>query len=78
MGVRDETEGMLKDLPLSIHKLVPAEMRGATRHWFNRYYAWEIGFNFHNTPILKPGERSGPPEFVGIGVQKAGPPGGGD
>ena len=63
---------MLKDLPLSIHKLVPAEMRGATRHWFNRYYAWEIGFNFHDTPILKPGERNGPPEFVGIGVQKAG------
>lgn len=37
-----------------------------------RLYAWELGYDHHSTPKLLPGEETGPPEFVGIGVQKAG------
>ena len=36
-----------------------------------RYAPWEVGFDF-TPPPLGPGEESGPPDFVGIGVQKAG------
>ena len=32
---------------------------------------WEEGFDF-TPPALRPGEEAGPPDFVGIGVQKAG------
>lgn len=32
---------------------------------------WEDGFDF-TPPELGPGERAGPPDFVGVGVQKAG------
>jgi hypothetical protein len=71
-AVRDESASALRDLPLSLHKLVPADMRRATRHRFGRYYAWEVDFDFHATPPLERRESYGPPEFVGIGVQKAG------
>jgi hypothetical protein len=63
---------MLRDLPLGVHKTVPPGARRAFRHRLGRYYAWEVGFNFHDTPPLAAGEVDGPPEFVGIGVQKAG------
>jgi len=36
-----------------------------------RYAPWEGGFDF-TPPRLAPGELVGPPDFVGIGVQKAG------
>jgi hypothetical protein len=35
------------------------------------YAPWEGGFDF-SPPATSPGERTGPPDFVGIGVQKAG------
>ncbi len=33
---------------------------------------WEAGFDQHDTPALQAGEVSGPPDFIGIGVQRAG------
>jgi hypothetical protein len=36
-----------------------------------RYAPWEAGFDF-TPPAPAPGEEVGPPDFVGIGVQKAG------
>ncbi len=40
-------------------------------HGFGRFAPWEAGFDF-TPPDLEPGEETGPPDFVGIGVQKAG------
>lgn len=38
---------------------------------FGTFAPWEDGFDF-SPPTLAPGERAGPPDFVGVGVQKAG------
>ncbi len=51
-------------------KLPPA-VRLAVLHARGRYAPWEAGFDF-TPPALEDGEVCGPPEFVGIGVQKAG------
>jgi hypothetical protein len=40
-------------------------------HGLGRFAPWESGFDF-TPPSLEPGETAGPPDFVGIGVQKAG------
>lgn len=72
MGLREGVGKALRDLPLGIHKVTPPGVRQALRHRVGLYYAWEKGFDFHNTPELGPGETNGPPDFIGIGVQKAG------
>ncbi len=46
-------------------------MRSAVLHRFGYFAPWEDGFDF-TPPTLAPGERPGAPDFVGIGVQKAG------
>ncbi len=38
---------------------------------FGRFEPWEDGFDF-TPPALHEGESAGPPDFVGVGVQKAG------
>src|ERR1700694_1007521 len=73
MGVRQAVAEALKDLPRGIHHAVPAGVRRNLRHYLGHYYAWEAGFNHHAAPILEAGEVNGPPDFVGVGVQKAGP-----
>ena len=45
--------------------------RSAVLHRIGRFAPWEDGFDF-SPPELGPGETAGPPDFVGIGVQKAG------
>lgn len=50
---------------------LPYGPRTALLHRFGRYAPWEEGFDF-TAPALGPGEVAGAPEFVGIGVQKAG------
>jgi hypothetical protein len=72
MGLREELARVLRDLPPGVHKVTPPSARRALRHRLGRYYAWEVGFDFHDTPALQAGEVDGPPDFVGIGVQKAG------
>jgi hypothetical protein len=51
-------------------KLPPAARRSIL-HAFGKYAPWEDGFNA-TAPPAEPGEVAGPPDFVGIGVQKAG------
>jgi hypothetical protein len=72
MGIREVTVKTLKDLPLGVHQIVPPGIRRDLRHRLGRYYRYEAEFDFHDTPPLGPREVDGPPEFVGIGVQKAG------
>ncbi len=72
MGLRRRAAEALRDLPAGWHESVPPALRRALRHRLDRYYAWELGYDHHRTPELEPGEVNGPPDFVGIGVQKAG------
>lgn len=51
-------------------KLPPAARR-ALLHKVGRFAPWEEGFDFA-PPVLGPDEEVGPPDFVGIGAQKAG------
>ena len=50
--------------------MLPPEQRADLRRWFGRYHAWESGFEF-TPPSPRPGEVSGPPDFVGVGVPMA-------
>ncbi|HYA68666.1 MAG TPA: sulfotransferase [Acidimicrobiales bacterium] len=50
---------------------LPATTRRSILHRWGRFAPWEEGFDF-TPPALGPGEVPGPPDFVGIGVQKAG------
>jgi hypothetical protein len=51
--------------------LLPFRSRRTVLHAFGRFAPWEPGFDF-TPPSLGHGERAGPPDFVGIGAQKAG------
>jgi len=50
---------------------LPPSQRLAVLHALGKYAPWEDGFDF-TPPALHDGEQIGPPDFVGIGVQKAG------
>ena len=63
MSMRDHLRGGLAHLPPGARRQV--------LHALGRYAPWEVGFDF-TPPSLRPGEEAGPPDFVGIGVQKAG------
>lgn len=72
MGLRARAAEALRDLPPGIHQSIPPTVRRALRHRLDRYYAWEAGYDHHRAPPLGPDEASGPPDYIGIGVQKAG------
>jgi len=61
----------LHRLPARAHALLPPAQRADLRHRLGRYYAWEEGFDL-SPPALRPGEASGPPDFVGVGVPMGG------
>ena len=50
---------------------LPPTVRSALLHARGDYEPWEAGFDF-TPPALGPGEAAGPPDFVGVGMQKAG------
>ena len=50
---------------------LPPNARTVLLHARGHYAPWEAGFDF-TPPAPGPGEVIGPPEFVGVGVQKAG------
>ena len=50
---------------------LPAPARRSILHALGKYAPWEDGFD-PTPPRAEPGEVTGPPDFVGIGVQKAG------
>ena len=69
-GVGD-VRGTLRDLARSKFSSLPAPMRRAVLHARGRFAPWEDGFDF-TPPRPAPEEVIGAPDFVGIGVQKAG------
>jgi hypothetical protein len=72
VSAHERAARLLRRLPGGIHEAVPFAARRSLRHRLGYYYAWEAAFDHHRTPVLEQGEENGPPEFVGIGVQKAG------
>jgi Sulfotransferase family len=50
---------------------LPRSVRVAILHRLGRFAPWEEQFDFA-PPVTPVGETTGPPDFVGIGVQKAG------
>ncbi len=63
MTLRDLLRGRFAQLSPGVRRHV--------LHRLGRYAPWEVGFDF-TPPSLGAGEEIGPPDFVGIGVQKAG------
>ena len=69
---REWAERVARALPASVRGVVPQNLRGTLRDRFGQRNMWEPGFDHHDTPALRPGEVGGPPDFIGIGVQRAG------
>ncbi len=67
---RAEQRGWRRMAVPAFAKLPPAARRSIL-HAFGRYAPWEDGFDA-NPPEPGPDETTGPPDFVGIGAQKAG------
>jgi hypothetical protein len=67
---RDEAWGMRR-IAVPVFAKLPAPARRTILHAFNRYAPWEDGFDPTPPPARKD-EITGPPDFVGIGAQKAG------
>ncbi len=63
MSMRDRARTQFARLPPGVRRRV--------LHQLGRYAPWEPAFDF-TPPPLEPGEVIGPPDFVGIGAQKAG------
>lgn len=61
----------LRSVVAAAVRRLPTRVRLGLLHRLGRYAPWEEGFDF-TPPLPAPGERVGPPDFVGIGVQKAG------
>ena len=57
--------------PGALRRGMPRAWRDGLRSRIGPFAPWEAGFT-HTPPALGPGESAGPPDFVGIGVQKAG------
>ena len=59
-------------LPARWRSLVPRAIRESVRQRIGPFAPWEAGFAHEPPPPLAAGHRPAPPDFVGIGVQKAG------
>jgi len=57
--------------PGTLRRSVPRVVRDAVRGRVGPFAPWEVGYA-HTPPPPGPGEVVGPPDFVGIGAQKAG------
>lgn len=62
---------MRSDKAAELFLKLPRGVRVAILHRLGRFAPWEEQFNF-DPPATPVGETTGPPDFVGIGVQKAG------
>ncbi len=50
---------------------LPPSVQQTALHAFGKFAPWEPGFD-HRAPVVEPHLLVGPPDFVGVGVQKAG------
>jgi hypothetical protein len=74
-GYDDSACGEGRNGPMNVLRrgflALPPHVRHAALHGLGRYAPWEAGFDF-TPPEKNPNDEVGPPDFVGIGVQKAG------
>jgi len=70
-GERNEDVMNMRDRSREVFARLPPAFRRRVLHRLGRYAPWEAEFDF-TPPTPGPGEEAGPPDFVGIGVQKAG------
>ena len=71
VGLRTALGQALHRAPQGLRQGLPRPVRDRVRRRIGPFAPWEAGFT-HTPPALGPRERAGPPDFVGIGVQKAG------
>jgi hypothetical protein len=71
MTLRSSAGRALYALPGGLRKVLPQSAREAVRRRTGPFAPWESGFD-HRPPKPAAGERPAAPDFVGIGVQKAG------
>jgi hypothetical protein len=71
MALQNAIGQLLYRLPRRIRERLPRNFRDSIRHRIGPFAPWEAGFA-HTPPVLQLGEASGPPDFVGIGAQRAG------
>jgi len=71
VGLRTALGQALHRAPEGLRRGLPRTVRDRVRRRIGPFAPWEAGYA-PNPPALGAGERAGPPDFVGIGVQKAG------
>jgi hypothetical protein len=71
MNLRTATGRALYALPGGVRRAMPAPVRDAVRRRVGPFAPWEDGFD-HRPPEPEAGTCPAPPDFVGIGAQKAG------
>ena len=71
MALRTALGKALYRAPDGLRKVLPRTVRDGVRRRVGPFAPWEAGFA-HVAPVPEPGDDPGPPDFVGIGVQKAG------
>ena len=71
VGLRTALGQALHRAPEGLRRGLPRTVRDHIRRRIGPFAPWEAGFT-HDPPALAAGERVGPPDFVGIGAQKAG------
>lgn len=71
VALRTALGNALHRAPEGLRRMLPSGLRDEVRRRVGPFAPWEAGFT-HSPPAPAPGEVLGPPDFVGIGVQKAG------
>jgi hypothetical protein len=65
------TRAAIGHLPTGVHKILPYSIRADLRQRLGLEAPGDIGYD-PSPPDLRPGEISGPPDFVGLGASDAG------
>jgi hypothetical protein len=71
VSLRSAVGRVSHNMPAPVRRLVPPKVRRRLRHTLKQFGPWEFDYDF-TPPDPGPDERIGPPDFVGIGVQKSG------
>jgi Sulfotransferase domain len=71
VNARDQLIEAYLKVPERLRHRLPDGLRRKTRQLLGKFAPWEAGFDL-TPPASLPGEATGPPDFVGIGAQKAG------
>lgn len=71
VSARNKLGAALYRVPDGVRQVLPRGLRDRIRRSVGPFAPWEAGFD-HTPPRPGPGEQPAPPDFVGIGAQRAG------